>query len=328
MPDRDCLVTGAAGFLGLNLVEQLTKKNRQVTALCKPGTDLQYLRKFPVDLVEGDICDAAFLVSVIPGKVEAVFHTAASTSLWWRQRAIQQEVNVAGTRNIVRACLYREVRKLVHTSTWNTYGLGHLTISEATQQTGGLSKINYVRTKFLAEEEVRRGVEQGLDAVIINPCHIMGRYDTCNWSRMFKMIAQDRLPGIPPLKGSFCHAEAVALAHLTAVDSGRQGENYLLPGVEASFDEVIAIIAELVGRPVPRWRIPVSAFTAVAYAKAALSFLTGKEPDLTPDGLQLMLNDPHIETEKAERELGYRQVPLRTMLEDTYVWLAGQKLLS
>ena len=145
---------------------------------------------------------------------------------------------------------------------------------------------------------------------------------------MFKMITQDRLPGIPPLKGSFCHAEAVALAHLAAVDSGRQGENYLLPGVEASFDEVIAIIAELVGRPGPQWQIPVSAFIAIAHAKAAFSFLTGREPDLTPDGLRLMLNEAHIETEKAERELGYRRVPLRTMLEDTYTWLAGHQLLS
>jgi nucleoside-diphosphate-sugar epimerase len=180
----------------------------------------------------------------------------------------------------------------------------------------------------LAEEEVRRGVEQGLDAVIINPCHIMGRYDTHNWGRMFKMVAQDRLPGIPPVRGSFCHAEAVARAQLAAVDRGRRGENYLLPGVEASFAEVITIIAQLVNRPAPRWQIPVIGFRAIVYAKTALAFVTGKEPDLTPDALALMLNEPRIETEKAERELGYRCVPLRTMLEDTHQWLAGEGLLA
>jgi nucleoside-diphosphate-sugar epimerase len=328
MPERHCLVTGANGFLGLNLVEQLTKENWRVTALCKPGTDFQYLWQFPVHLIEGDICDAAFVASSIPQKAEAVFHTAAITSLWSRQRGIQEQVNVAGTRNIVRACLHREVRKLVHTSTWNTYGLGHAAISEATQQTGGRSAISYVRTKYLAEEEVRRGVEQGLDAVIINPCHIIGRYDTHNWGRMFKMVAQGRLPGIPPVRGSFCHAEAVALAQLAAVDCGRQGQNYLLPGVEASFAEVIAIIAELVERPAPQWQIPVSAFRAIAHAKTIYAFLSGKEPDLTPDALTLMLNEPRIETDKAEHELGYRQAPLQTMLEDSYQWLAARRLLA
>jgi nucleoside-diphosphate-sugar epimerase len=327
MLERHCLVTGANGFLGMNLVEQLAKEKWRVTALCQPGTDCQHLGHFPVDLVECDIRDAAAVASAIPRKAEAVFHTAAITSLWSRQRAVQREVNVAGTCNVVDACLQREVRKLIHTSTWNTYGLGHAAICEATPQSGGLSAISYVQTKYLAEEEVRRGVEQGLDAVIINPCHIMGRYDTHNWGRMFKMIAQGRLPGIPPVRGSFCHAEAVALAQLATVDRGRQGENYLLPGVEASFAEVVAVIAELVKRPAPRWQIPIGGFRAIVYAKTALAFLTGKEPDLTPDALALMLNEPRIETEKAERELGYRHVPLRTMLEDTHQWLAGEGLL-
>lgn len=328
MAEPCCLVTGANGFLGLNLVEQLVQHGWRVFALCQPGTDIRYLRQFPVELVEGDICDAGRLTAAIPRRTDAVFHTAASTSLWSKHRAVQEKVNVAGTHNVVGACRDRGVRKLIHTSTWNTYGLGHPAISEETEQTGGLSTISYVRTKYLAEEEVRRGVAQGLDAVIVNPCHIMGRYDTRNWGRMFRMVAQSRLPGIPPLRGSFCHGEAVAQAQLAAVDHGKRGQNYLLPGVEASFTEVIAIIAELVGKPVPHRQIPVRAFKAIAYAKTAFSFLTGKEPEVTPDGVELMLNEPRIETDKAERELGYRRVPLREMLADTHQWLSAKGLLG
>ncbi len=191
-----------------------------------------------------------------------------------------------------------------------------------------MSGVNYVRTKYLAEEEVRRGIERGLNAVIVNPCHIMGRYDTHNWGRMFGMVAQGQLPAIPPLRGSFCHAEAVARAHLAAVDRGRRGQNYLLPGVEASFAEITAIIAELVGRPAPRRQIPISVFRAIAHANAMLGYLTGREPDFTPDALTLMVNEPRVETDKAGRELGYRLVPLRTMLEDTYRWLVERHLLK
>ncbi len=142
------------------------------------------------------------------------------------------------------------------------------------------------------------------------------------------MVAQGRLPAVRPLRGSFCHAEAVALAHLAAVDRGRRGHNYLLPGVEASFAEVTAIIAELVGTPPPRRQISIGVFRAIAHANAMLGYLTGKEPDLTPDALTLMVNEPRIETDKAGRELGYRPVPLRTMLEDTYRWLVGRHLLA
>ena len=321
-------ITGANGFLGLNLIEQFTAAGWRIVGLCEPRSERRHIDRLGVEVVEGNILDLNSLHAVMPAGADAVVHTAASTSIWSRNNDMQTKVNVLGTRNVCRACRDKGVKRMVHTSTWNTYGLEHREITETTPQTGGGSWINYVRTKFLAEEEVRSAIRQGLNAIILNPSHIVGRYDTRNWARMFRMVHEGTLPGIPRTRGSFCHAEAVAKAHLAATERGKTGENYLLPGVEASFAEVIAIIAELLGKPPPKREVPMSVLKMSARIKAGVGALTGRVPDLTPEGVALMMNEPHMASTKAARELGYTIVPLRTMFEDSYRWLKAEGLLS
>ncbi|WP_270936851.1 NAD-dependent epimerase/dehydratase family protein [Falsiroseomonas oryzae] len=322
------LVTGANGFLGLNLVEQLCAADWQVDALVQPGTDTALLGRFPVQVVTASITDAGSLSAAIRPRLDTLFHLAASTSVWRRRNAEQVQVNVEGTRNVARAALIAGARRLVATSTWNTYGLGRAEISEASDQRGGASGIGYVRTKYLAEEELRAAGRNGLDVVILNPGHMIGRYDTRNWGRIIRMVDTGTLPGVPRLRGSFCHGAAVAAAHIAAAERGRPGCNYLLPGVEASFAEIIGRVAELLGRPVPTRTIPTWLLMLMARAKVLRAAITGQEPDLTPDGVALMANDPRITSDRAHRELGYDPVPLGEMLEDACFWLRDQGLLQ
>jgi nucleoside-diphosphate-sugar epimerase len=321
-------ITGANGFLGLNLVEQFVAAGWQIVGLCEPASERRHIQRFGIEVVEGNILDLGSLRAAMPSEVDAVVHTAASTSIWSRNNELQTRINVLGTRNVCRACLDKGAKRLVHTSTWNTYGLEHKEITEATPQVGGKSWINYVRTKFLAEEEVRGAIGQGLNAIILNPSHIVGRYDTRNWARMFRMVDEGTLPGIPRTKGSFCHAEAVAMVHLAATEKGKTGENYLLPGVEATFAQVITLIAELLGKKAPEREIPMPLLKVSAHIRAAVAGLTGRAPDLTPEGVALMMNEPHIASTKAARELGYTVVPLRAMFEDSYNWLKAEGLVS
>jgi nucleoside-diphosphate-sugar epimerase len=325
---KQAFITGANGFLGLNIAEQLCAAGWDVVGLCQPGTPQTYLERLPVTIVECDITDAATLEVVMPENVDAVFHTAAMTSLWSRQNNLQTRVNVDGTRNVARVALAKSAQRFAHTSTWNVYGTGLPEISEDTPQEGGGSWINYVRTKFLAEEEVQAAVREGLDAVVLNPGHMVGRYDTRNWGRMIRMVHEGTLPGVPRARGSFCHAAAVAQAHIVAAERGRSGENYLLPGVEATFREVIDLIGELTGRPVPARTLPTWLLNVVAHTKTWRAVLTGREPDLTPEGVALMFNDPKILSDKANRELGYEPAPLQVMLEDAHAWMVKERLLS
>ncbi|MDJ0943283.1 MAG: NAD-dependent epimerase/dehydratase family protein [Kiloniellales bacterium] len=321
-------VTGANGFLGLNLVEQLCSDGWEVVGLHLPGTATSYAEAFPVALVAGDITESEQLEAAMPEAADAVFHTAALTSIWSRRDALQTRINVAGTRNVARVALAKGARRLVHTSTWNTFGLGQREISEETPQAGARSWINYVRSKALAEEEVRRVGAEGLDAVILNPGHLIGRYDTHNWGRLIRMVDDGSLPGVPAVRSRFCHAEAVARAHVAAARRARAGETYLLPGVEASFREVLETIGRLIDKPIPKRNLPMPILRLVARFRVLKAALTGREPDLTPEAVALMVNDPEIVSDKAKRELGYQPAALETMVVDACTWMKEEGLLA
>jgi nucleoside-diphosphate-sugar epimerase len=323
---KTAFVTGATGFLGLNLVEQLSS-DWEVAALHRPTSNLSALGKFPVRLVEGDLLDPGSLTQAIPGRVDAVFHLAADTSFWSRHDARQTRVNVEGTANILAAALAAEARRFVHTSTWNTYGLEQGELSEEMPQLGGRSWINYNRTKFLAEEQVRDAVKRGLEAVIVNPCHIMGRYDRHGWARLIIDLCNRWIPGAPPGAGTFCHAEQVAKAHIAAADCGETGRNYLLGGNFASLLEVFRTIGEVSGCKTPKITLPAGAFRLAARLNVMLASVTGREPELTPEGAEMVCVSAKVVSTLAERELGYRPVPLKTMIEDSYTWLEADGLL-
>jgi dihydroflavonol-4-reductase len=328
MAERSAFVTGGTGFVGLNLIEALTGEGWQVTALHRPTSDLAAIRRFPVRLTEGHLLAPDSLRRAIPAGVDAVFHVAADVSVSAKHDTRQTRINVDGTRHIVEAALAAGAMRLVHTSTWNTYGLEQGEISEDRPQLGGSSWINYNRSKFLAEEEVRKGVARGLDAVIVNPAHIIGRYDRQSWARLVIVAKEGRLPGVPPGAGTFCYAREVASAHIAAALRGRSGQNYLLSGHDATFVEVFRVINEVTGSKVPLRPLPAWLFRLAARANLAFAALTGHEPETTPEGVEIALARARVVSRKAEQELGYRPVPLRAMIEDCYAWLRTERLIS
>lgn len=322
-------ITGGTGFVGRNLIEQLSEQGWRMTALHRPGSRVEVLKPYGVQPVEGDLLNADSLRRAMPKGVDAVFHVAGNTSIWSRNNDRQTRDNVEGTTNMVEAALDAGAGRFVHTSTWNTYGLAeHDTITETTPQLGTKSWINYNRTKALAEQVVKEAAQRGLDLVVLNPSHIIGRYDAGNWSRFFRMVQDGKLPGIPPGSGSFCHAEQVALAHIAAAEHGKTGENYLLGGADASFVEVIHQIGELTGVKVPGRPVPVTVLKVMARIQVLVAGVTGNEPDLTPEGASMISSHPRIVSDKAETELGYKNVDLRVMLADCYEWMRAESLLA
>ena len=324
---KAAFVTGGTGFLGLNLLEQLTATGWRVVALHRPGADLRLVARLPVALAEGDLLDPASLKRAIPRGVDAVFHVAADTSVWARNNERQTRINVEGTHNILEAAAAAGAGRFVHTSTWNTFGLEQGQLSEASPQLGGHSWINYNRTKFLAEEAVRTAAAAGLPAVILNPCHIMGRYDRHGWARLILDLCNRWIPAAPPGAGVFCHAREVAKAHIAAAERGRASGNYLLGGVFASLLDVFRTIGEVTGRKSPTITLPAAAFRLAARFSTEAARVTGKEPLITPEGAAMVTVSARVVSDLAERELGYRAVPMKTMIEDSYTWLQSEGLI-
>jgi nucleoside-diphosphate-sugar epimerase len=325
-PAKSAFVTGATGFLGLNLVAALAESGWRVVALHRATSDLTYLKRFPVRLAEGTVEDSAALERAVPEDVDVIFHAAADVSFWSRHRQRQTRTNVDGTRNVVAVALGRGAR-LVHTSTTSVYGFPPGPFDESAPLAGRGSWFNYMHTKALAEEVVRDGIARGLHAVFLNPANIIGRYDRHNWARLVLLAAAGKLPSMPPGRGSFCHAAEVARAHLAAAGRGRTGENYILAGADASFAEVIRTIGEVVGRKVPSRVMRAGFMRRASRVLGWWSLVTRREPILTPESAAFLCADLTCRTDKAVQELGYRPVTLRAMVDDCYRWLVEEQLV-
>ena len=326
---RRAFVTGATGFLGLNLVEQLLAADWDVTALRRERLRHRDLDRYPVTQVTGDILDPDSLDAAMPGACDAVFHTAAMTSVWRRQAPMQNQVNIDGTENVISTALKKGAKRLIHTSTWNVYDWSSGVISEETPQTGGTSWINYNRSKFAAEEVVRHAVaERGLDAVIMNPSHIVGRFDRQNWAQLIMMAAVGKLPGVPPGAGSFAHGQAVARAHIAAVDKGIRGENYLLGGPDATFLEFVQMVADMAQQKKrPKRTVPAPLMRLMGRIEGLVSAMTAKPPQITPEAVAMVTARVRIVSTKAIDELGYEPSSLHTAISDAYDWMLREKMI-
>ncbi len=320
-------VTGATGFLGLNLVERLAAGGWDIVALHRAGSDTRLLQRFPAHRAVGDIADRAAVEAALPANADALFHCAANTAMWRRRYIEQWRDNVVGTRNVLAAARVRGAKRFVHVSTASVYGHEHGTVTEDSPRIAAAG-LGYAPSKAAAEAAVKDSAAEGFAAVIVNPGHIVGRYDTHNWARMIQLTAREKLPGVPPGGGSFCHARAVADAMIAAAMRGRPGQNYLLGGADASFLDVLRIVGRLTGKKVPARPMPAMALRIYARLLTAIAAVTGHEPQITPAIVEVVTGNARLSSARAIRELGYQPVSLEAMLEDSYRWLKDEGMLD
>lgn len=312
-------VTGATGFLGTNLVRELVARGWDVVALQRHASP--WLADLALTAVPGDVTDIESLRQAMPEDIDAVFHVAGDTSLWSLGRRQQLRVNVDGTRNVAAVALEKRARKFVQTSSIAAFGPHAERISEDTPSTALEKGTHYGRTKRLGELEVEKAIARGLDAVFINPPHIVGPFDGGNWSRLIRMTVEEKLPGIPPGTASWSHALEVARAHIAAAERGRTGARYLLGGADASYLEAITTIGRITGKPVPKKTIRPRLLRVLGAISEGASWITRREPDLTREGAAMVCETILSDCSRAVRELGYRPVPLEAMLRDCWEWM-------
>ena len=321
-------VTGATGFVGSNLVRELTRQGWESIALVRASSSLEDLDGLPVEIRTGDIIDAASVREAMPRNPDAVFHVAASTNVWAGNNDEQDRINIDGTRNMIESAIDARCRRFIYTSSFTTWGLQDGAITEHSPRSRDSDWINYVRSKRIAEDLVKAAVREGkLDAVILNPGHILGPGDRHNWSRMVRMVAKQTLPAMPPGGGAFADVREVVKAHVAAFHSGETGEHYLLGGEDVGFPEVVRMVGELVGKPVPKKPTPAWLLRTMAHFYAAVASITRKPPRITPESAAMICHHMQCESTRAKSVLGYRHTPIRPLVEDTVNWLRGAGLL-
>ena len=190
MTGKTAFVTGASGFIGVNLVKQLGEAGWSVIAMHRETSDLTYLRQFPATRVVGDIGDREFLEGAIPEGVDAVFHVAGNVSFDSAGDEAQTHANVLGTRAVVEVAKAKNVGRFIHTSTGAVFGLHDgVPIDETAPSNADEIGVNYCSTKKAAEDIVLAAAAGGLDAVCVNPGSVVGPYDRVIWGPFVQAIA-------------------------------------------------------------------------------------------------------------------------------------------
>ena len=320
------LVTGASGFVGSAVARALRHRGFQVSCLVRGSSPRGNFSGLDAALVEGDMRDAASMTAAMAGQ-RFLFHVAADYRLWAPDPEEIVRNNLEGTRTVMRAALAAGVERIVYTSSVATLSLKHGPSDESRPLEPQDAIGAYKRSKVVAEREVERMVaEEALPAVIVNPSTPIGPRDVkpTPTGRIIVEAASGKMPAFVDTGLNLVHVDDVAHGHLLAFDKGGIGERYVLGGQDASLREMLAVIAELVGRRPPTVALPLAPLFPLAYAAEAIARATGKEPFLTADALRMSRHKMFFSSAKAQSDLGYRARPYREALADAVTWFKTQ----
>jgi dihydroflavonol-4-reductase len=324
-----CLVTGATGFLGTNLVHELLKSGWKVRILARTGSNTTYINSLPVETIRGDVTKKKEVDSAVRG-MDVVFHVAGDTSFWKRRFERQRRINVEGPVNVAKACITHGVKRLVHTSTIDALGYNPkgLTDERWTDYNYKKTGYNYADTKREGEKRVMAFNSRDLEVVVIYPGSMIGPYDfTLQFGRLFFDLRDGKIPACPPGGIGFGHVTEVARAHIAASMKGRPGEGYICAGVNATYRELFELIAAKFGKKAPKRDMPRRLFVIYGHLMELLATFTGKPPYINPGQARFMSVKAYYDSKKAVKELGYTIVPLSKMVDDAYDWYKANGFL-
>jgi dihydroflavonol-4-reductase len=330
---KPTLVTGANGHVGNNLCRQLVARGERVRGMIRASADPAPLAGLDVEVVRGDIMDAASTARAVDG-CGRVYHTAAGFLMWSRdpERDIIRP-SVEGTRNVMEAAARAGVEKLVYTSSSGTIGHDGSAARPLDESHSNTEPhTHYLRGKIAAEEAAFAIARRtGLAMTSIHPGLILGpRF----WkpSESVAQIVQFVNQGAPVyFDGGFSMVDVddVARGAILAMDKGRSGERYILAGENVTVKQLFDLMAELTGVKAPAVKLPVPVIRVLAAALELGSKLTGKRPMLDRSQVDEFAGRyAYFDSSKAQRELGYTYLSARETVRRTIAWIVERGFVT
>ncbi|MBY0582259.1 MAG: NAD-dependent epimerase/dehydratase family protein [Sphingomonas sp.] len=324
------LVTGASGFVGSSVARALIDRGATVRLLVRSTSDRTNLTGLKAELVEGDIRDELSVERAARG-ARFLFHVAADYRIWAPDPEEIVRNNRAGTLAVMNAARAAGVERIVYTSSVATLkpvngGVADETRAATPEQAVGA----YKRSKVVAERLVEAMVREGLPAVIVNPSTPIGPRDVkpTPTGRIIVEAANGKMPAFVESGLNLVHVDDVAAGHVLALEKGRIGERYILGGQDVSLGQMLADIADIVGRKPPTIRIPRAPLFPMAWINEQIARVTGKDPFLTLDSLKMAAHNMYFTSARAEAELGYRARPYRQALSDAIDWFRAESRIG
>jgi nucleoside-diphosphate-sugar epimerase len=283
--DKQILVTGGTGFLGSYLLRYLLHEGyTQVRALRRPNSRMDLVADIANQIawVEGDLLDI-FALEEAMQNVQQLYHCAAIVSFDPRDRNQMRRVNVEGTANVVNAALHAGIEKMVHVSSVAAIGRSKNTDIVTEQSRWERSNYNseYAISKYLSENEVWRGMVEGLPVAVVNPSIIIG---SGRWhegpQQLFRLVWKN-FPFYTTGVSGFVDVRDVARFMVQLMESNITGERFILNAENLSFQTVMNEIAAHLKRKPPHIRVT-PLIQQIAWRVAWLrTLLSGHRPLIT-----------------------------------------------
>jgi dihydroflavonol-4-reductase len=309
-------VTGATGFLGSHVARVLAEQGAELRLLVRPTSDLRNIKDLNADRVVGDLRDSASIEKALSG-CEVVFHVAADYRLWVRGRDSGEmyRSNVEGTRGLIEAARKQGVRRVVYTSSVATMGFTSTTnkgsVADEESPVSLAEMIgHYKRSKFMAEQAAVEAARSGVDVVIVNPTTPIGERDIkpTPTGRIVLDFLKRKFPAYVETGLNLVDATECARGHVQALEKGRSGERYILGGENLTLKS-------------PTVKLPYFfALAAGVVDETVTGRLLGREPRATIDAVRMGRKMMFVSSAKAERELGWRTVPVDGALRRSVEW--------
>lgn len=327
------VITGASGFIGSAVVRAVQARGAAVVAVVEPGADDRNLKDIDAERAVLDIRDLAAVRAACEG-ARFVIHLAAVYRFWARDPRIFYDVNVGGTVNVLDAVQAAGCERLVFTSTVGVLGLAKTRQGQPADETSrtDISHLfgHYKRSKFVAEHEVLRAGAGGLDVCLVLPTFPLGPRDLrpTPTGKLVLDFLSGKMPGFVDTAMNVTHVDDLALGHLAALERGRQGRSYILGGENLSMRQILQILADYAGLPMPRLEIPRGLALSAGVASDLIEGrLLGLEPRVPLEAARMSATRMIFSDERARTELGYVSRPAREAIEESARWFADHGYL-
>lgn len=330
--DAKIAITGATGFLGGYLVAQLLKSGfYDITLLVRNRKRIcllqERLNKEGVDFkvedlktIEVELNNPRELALALQG-IDTVFHTAAVVSFSDDNPSQLIETNVEMTSHLVNAALESGVRRLVHTSSIAALGgmkQGKMYIDETTLLEDMSTTSPYGQSKFLAENQVWRGSELGLEVVVVNPGVILGVGDFSSGGSM--LVVPFLLKGLPFYTQGvtgYVDVRDVARAEvMLAQNSKATGQSFVLVGENLSFKTIITLGAEVSGKRKPWFNATEWITEFVWRAEAVICKLFARKPLFTSSAARSAQQKSYYNGEKIKQYIDFKYTPIKNTITE------------
>jgi dihydroflavonol-4-reductase len=324
--NRIYIITGAAGHLGSSVIRCLLGSHREVRGLLLPD-ESPAVEDSCITYYHGDVCDIGSLRKLFAdteGREVILIHTAALISIAEKMPSRLYQVNVNGTKNVLRLCMEYNVKRMVHVS--SVHAIPELPqgkiITEVDSFSADAVNGGYAKTKAEAAQAVLDAAGKGLDAVIVFPSGILGPYDTGrnHLIQMVREFMDGRLTACVRGGYDFVDVRDVAEGCLRAAENGRKGEGYILSGHYSEIRDLLSLAGKYCGKKTVR-------IIPIPLAKAAVPFIrmyagiTHRRPLYTDYSLNTLRSNSRFSNKKAVGQLGYSVRSLEETAEDMVDWI-------